>query len=204
MKTKTLQRNKKTGEYERAPLWKRFLFSKNIVLVATLFSIFLVGYGAVNIDTKPLDYKPTDIAQANTLINEDDIADIRKTARKEVITEMQYQIVDELARDCETLNRKEPDSTIIFDTNNEPSIGAWQYQRDTVVRYYKKFYHQEITRTEAIAIAIDHDKARELTRKILFEEEGAYYEGGYGNWTNCARKLNLPSRIDSINAIQPI
>jgi hypothetical protein len=122
----------------------------------------------------------------------------------EKLETLQYEVVDRLATECETKGKKEPDSTIIFDSNNEPSIGAWQYQRDTVVAYYKKFYGQEITRVEAIAIAIDHDKARELTRKILFEEEGKALEGGWGNWTNCARTLNLPMQIELLNKLSSI
>lgn len=114
----------------------------------------------------------------------------------EKLETLQYEIVDSLAADCETKGVAEPDAAIIFDSNNEPSLGAWQFQRKTVIHYYKKLYDQEINRTEAINIAIDHEKARTLTKEILFTEKD-----GWKNWLNCGKRLGLAEQITLINRL---
>lgn len=104
------------------------------------------------------------------------------------------KIVDSLAKDCETKDVKEPDAAIILDSNNQMSIGAWMWQIKSVQFYVKKFEGRDIDRVEAIRIAIDHDKAHELTKKVLFEEKD-----GWTNWLMCGKKLNLANSISIIN-----
>jgi Tfp pilus assembly major pilin PilA len=107
------------------------------------------------------------------------------------------EVVNDLARKCETQGSKEPDAVIIFDSNNQASIGSWQYQIKTVQHYVKVFEDRNINRVEAIQIAIDHDKAFALTKKILFEDSK-----GANNWLNCANKLNLHTRIEQIKKFE--
>jgi hypothetical protein len=106
----------------------------------------------------------------------------------------QDTVLDELAG-CETKGVKEPDATIILDTNAQMSIGAWQYQIKTIQHYVKQFTGNDISRVDAISLAIDHARAKELTRTILFQE------GGYSNWANCAKKLDTKTKVEIINSL---
>lgn len=106
-------------------------------------------------------------------------------------------IVDDLAAKCETRDVKEPDAAIILDSNAQMSIGAWMFQIKTVQLYVKKFEGREIDRVEAIRIAVDHDAARALAKRIIFEEAGGIY-----NWRNCADRLNLVPQIEVIKKLE--
>ncbi|WP_457635811.1 hypothetical protein [Persephonella sp.] len=114
----------------------------------------------------------------------------------EKIKKLQNEILDELSVGCETKGVKEPDATIILDTNNKMSIGRYQWQIASVQYYYKKIYGKDINRVEAIQIAIDKEKATELTRDVLFTEQE-----GYKNWWTCSQRLNLKDRINLINKL---
>jgi hypothetical protein len=102
-----------------------------------------------------------------------------------------YQI-----KDCETSNFKEDDGVIVFDTNKKASIGLWQFQIDTVIYYYKKLYSKDITRKEAILIALDEERSAELTERIIFETEG-----GYKNWAICSDKKKVVSQLAIIKKV---
>lgn len=106
-------------------------------------------------------------------------------------------LVESLAKQCETKTATDPDAAIIFDSNNEPSIGAFQYQRKTVIHYYKVLYGKDISRVEAIQIAIDHKRAADLTTDILFKTEE-----GWRNWFNCAHTLDLPVQIQLLKKLE--
>ena len=112
------------------------------------------------------------------------------------ITELQDAILDDLSLNCETKGIKEPDGAIILDVNGQMSIGRYMYQIKTVQLFVKHFHQRDISRAEAIAIAIDPVQSTELTRKILFE-----YENGARNWYNCTNKLNLNQQINLINKL---
>ena len=54
---------------------------------------------------------------------------------KAKIETLKNDLVNDLAVKCETKGAKDPDGVIIFDSNNEASIGAYQFQRKTVIYY---------------------------------------------------------------------
>lgn len=112
------------------------------------------------------------------------------------IEDLKDDVVNRLAA-CETKGVKEPDAAIIFDSNNQASIGAWQYQIKTVQHFVKKFEQRDITRVEAIKIAIDHEKAHALTKRVLFEIQS----GASDNWYNCEKKLGLEREIAVIKKL---
>lgn len=114
----------------------------------------------------------------------------------EKVENLKDKITDDLGQ-CETRGVAEPDAAIILDSNNEMSIGNYMFQIKTIQHYVKKFESRNITRVDAISIAINHDKAKELTKKILFTEKD-----GHKNWLNCATKLGLGGKISLINSIQ--
>jgi hypothetical protein len=119
---------------------------------------------------------------------------------EENIKKEKKAILDDLSIGCETKGIKDPNGTIIFDSNNEASIGAFQYQRKTVIYYVKVFENRVITNSEAIAIAIDPIKARTLAEKILFLDEGK----SEGNWYTCAKKMNIEQRVKDIKKFESI
>lgn len=112
------------------------------------------------------------------------------------------RVVDDLAK-CETLNVKNPDDFVKQDGHQTkklqdkdiPSYGAWQYKISTVQTYYKKLYGEDLSNLEAITVAMTHDRAHELTKRILFEENAA------SNWYNCNNKLGLDQQIKLINSL---
>lgn len=107
------------------------------------------------------------------------------------------ELVESLAKQCETKSAAEPDATIILDTNNQMSIGAFQYQIKTVQQYEKQLYGKDISRVEAIKIAINHQEAAALTTDILFK-----VPGGWKNWLTCASNLDLPVQIDLLKKLE--
>ncbi len=112
------------------------------------------------------------------------------------ISSSKDELVESLGKQCETKGSVEPDAIIILDTNNKMSIGSFQFQITTVQHYMKVLHQKEISRVEAIQIAIDHKKAAALAKEILFE-----VKGGYGNWATCAAKLDLPVQIALLNKL---
>jgi hypothetical protein len=171
------------GRYA-SPRWHKFILKCVIVGI-----IAWIGIGAyLDRSNKPVVYT----APALTPI----VKAIEKIDYEARVKKVKHELVNDLAEKCESRGAKDPDGIIIFDSNNEASIGAWQYQRKTVMHYIKKFEGRDITAHEAIAIAIDHEKAFALTEKILFTEQD-----GWKNWFNCGNKLGLAARIALINEI---
>lgn len=154
--------------------------------VTLAFLIFWLGQSVA-------ESKETIIKQ--TVEVEKDVTAEVKKAIAEKVKGLQDEVLADLAH-CESGGIEEPDATIILDVNGRMSIGRFQWQRESVMHYFKKLYDEEISRVEAIKIAIDQERATELTRTVLFTEEG-----GWTNWRNCGNKLGIASRIDLINRI---
>lgn len=112
------------------------------------------------------------------------------------IADLKADILNRLKK-CESSNLDASDAPIILDSNNEISIGLFMFQRDTVIYYVKQLEKRDITRQEAVRIAIDDVKARELAGRILFETKD-----GWRNWYNCGKKLGLATEIEVIKKVQ--
>ncbi len=125
--------------------------------------------------------------------------------------------VVEAVHACEKINYTENDGLVTYDPTDvlhaknmvlfnagkkhfvnkgEFSFGTYQYKQTTVIYYYKTLYNKVITGKEAILIALDDEKAGQLTQDILFKTKD-----GWTNWKNCSNSLNL---MDMINAIKKI
>lgn len=115
---------------------------------------------------------------------------------KNKITALQDQVLEELSLGCESKGAREPDALIIFDSNEKASIGRFQYQIATVQHFVHYFTGEHITRHEAITIAMDKDRATELTRRVLFETEL-----GWENWWICSNRLDIPAKLDMIKKV---
>jgi len=77
------------------------------------------------------------------------------------------------------------------------SFGKYQFKVCTVTGYYKKLYKQDITRKEAVLIALDETKAEKLARDIIFTQSG-----GINNWYNTANKYNLREQLAIIKTLE--
>lgn len=112
------------------------------------------------------------------------------------VESLKEQIVNDIAA-CETKGVKEPDATILLDSNSQMSLGSWQWQIKSIQHYVKLFEGRAISRVEAINIATDHQKAKDLTTKVLFGEKD-----GWKNWYTCGVKLDVGTKIDLISALE--
>ena len=134
-----------------------------------------------------------------TVYSKDEIAieQVGKEALAEKVEELQNKILKDLSLACETKGVHEPDAAIIFDSNAQASIGRFQWQIKSVQHYVKVLYKKDITRLEAIKIAIDEDAATELTRDVLFGTKD-----GASNWITCSKKFDLRAKIELLNQIK--
>lgn len=97
---------------------------------------------------------------------------------------------------CESAGKSEDAGLIVFDSNSQASIGQLQFQIKTVQHFEKELHNRDISRKEAVLIALDTDQARALATEIIFE-----IDGGIWNWTNCANKHNLAPEIAVIKKL---
>lgn len=111
------------------------------------------------------------------------------------IESLKGAVLDDL-KSCESSDVEESIGIIKFDSNSVASIGSYQFQVKTVIGYYKSLYNTEITGKEAILIALEDSKARELAKDIIFKENG-----GIENWKTCANRKDLRSKIGVIKML---
>lgn len=132
-------------------------------------------------------------------------APVNYTAEAKVVTidnltvkidELKHNVVTGIQH-CESQGHDEDEGIIIFDTNNKASVGTLQFQKSTVVSYYKKFYGKDITPKNAVIIALDNQQAEQLAYDIVFKEKD-----GWKNWYNCGRKTNVEGQLAIINNLE--
>ena len=71
----------------------------------------------------------------------------------------------------------------LLDTNNRYSLGLYHFQAHTVKDMYKRYYKQNITITEAVAIAQDDELATKLAHDAIF------VKGEKWHWHNSMIKM---------------
>ena len=111
------------------------------------------------------------------------------------IEELKADVVERL-KQCESTDATEDDAVINPHDGGSPSFGLLQFKLDTVQRYVKKFDGKDLTRYEALLLAMDEERSRELAERVIFDEIGGVF-----NWENCARKENLAPRIEVIREL---
>ena len=72
-----------------------------------------------------------------------------------------------------------------------PSFGTYQFKVTTVQHYLKLKTGETLTVPEAVAIAFDGEKARELASFVIFETE----KGVASDWFHCER---IAGGLDSL------
>lgn len=111
------------------------------------------------------------------------------------IEELKDEVLDTLKK-CESSEATEDDAIIIMDTNKKLSYGLYQFQRTTVQHYSKTLMGQELTNKQAVEVALDGERSRELTSQILFRTDK-----GYRNWLNCSKRHGLKDKIALIKKL---
>lgn len=106
---------------------------------------------------------------------------------------MKDDIINQLAK-CESGGKSETDGITVLDTNGVGSYGALQWQKRSVMHYYKQMTGTEINGRDAIIYAMTPDKARTLAKYVIFDTAA----GVENDWVNCNIKLGLQKQIDLI------
>lgn len=107
------------------------------------------------------------------------------------------EVIAELEK-CESGGRKEEDGIVILDSNNRGSYGVLQWQRNSVIHYYKMMTGKDINGRDAIILALQGDKARELAKYVIFETNN----GVEKDWVNCNLYKNLQYKVDTIKKLE--
>lgn len=176
--------------YPHATKWQVFKWKVRKVIRRVCITVFafsvLTLAGAVGSKYFPeVVYQ----AQAERIVEQDNFTP--------KIDELKNKVVEDL-RSCESAGHEEDDGIIIFDSNSKASIGTLQFQKNTVIHYYKVLYGQDITPKEAVLIALDNQKSGQLAKDIIFNTKNMAGK----DWYNCTKRLNLDSQVLMIKKLE--
>lgn len=107
------------------------------------------------------------------------------------------KVLDELAK-CESGGIKEEDGITILDSNNVGSYGPFQFQRKTVMHYYKQMTGEKINGRDAIILALKREEAQKLAKYIIFQTKAGVAQ----DWVNCSRIHGLQAKVDLLKSIE--
>lgn len=130
---------------------------------------------------------------------------------KAKIEKLKDGIVTDLMK-CEGQSYKESDALITYDPtkamkNAEPTVknlkkvlsfGLFQFKVGTVIFYEKMRSGSILDQQEAIKIALDTEKARDLAKYVGFETKAKFSS----DWVNCSAKYKLDERVDLIHQME--
>lgn len=134
-------------------------------------------------------------AASNEVMATNNVTVVDKMPEK--IEALKMDVIQKVS-DCERAGHSEDDGIIIFDSNAKASIGVLQFQKATVISYYKRLYGKDISGKDAVMIALDKDKAFALAKDIIFTTKN----GVAADWVNCSRKHNLQAQVDLIKTLE--
>lgn len=112
------------------------------------------------------------------------------------IEEMKWEVVDAIER-CESGGYEEDDAVIVFDSNTKASIGTMQWQVPSVQDQVRKLEGRDITRKEAVLLALDREEARNLAYRTIWEEVGGVFR-----WQNCAYRTGVIPTIEMVRTLE--
>ena len=200
LKTKKMnlfKRNRSTeGTYSLG--WRFHLKTVGIILLGIPLAA-LGSYAAtkeLKIDEQIISWL-TPVVEAEYSYQAPNIESMPGATFEQKLNALKDELVNDLAAKCESKNVKDPEGLIVFDSNAKASLGPWQWQVASVQHVVKQLDGIAISQREAIEIAIDYDRAGELTKRTLFE-----IKDGHRHWLNCSNKLGLSSQIELIKRIE--
>ncbi len=112
------------------------------------------------------------------------------------INQLKGALLDDL-RSCESGGAPESAGLIVFDSNKQASIGSYQFQIKTIQSYSSSLRGQDLTRKEAILLALDDEEARQLAKEIIFGTDKALE-----NWHNCSIRKGLYNKLETIKLLE--
>lgn len=156
----------------------KFTARKIMTLAAISLTVFIVSGVAF------LTGHYTQTAQAEA------VAGDTLTAKVE---QLQTDIVEQIAQ-LESSNVDTKDALIIPDDNkrgtlprkDKVSIGCMQFKISTVQMYAKQLQQKDLTNYDAVLLALDCPKSKELAKAIIFQTTG-----GLWNWSVATKEMGL-------------
>lgn len=135
---------------------------------------------------------------------------IYEVKEKEVVLDNLASKIDQLKGelikdiyDNERAGRTEEDALITWDPNPNhksveiASIGSCQWKIPTLQESYLKHYSITLTRKEAVLLALDDEKCKEVMTKVIFNEEN-----GWRKWFNSGVKVKASERLAIIKSLE--
>lgn len=176
--------------YPHATRFQVFKYKLAKIVRKAVIASFILGaiYGAYNAGMASTD--PV-IVEATKEV------DVSDTRFKVKIQNLKEGVANQLMK-CESAGHSENDGIVIFDSNAKPSIGQFQFQKNTVIHFYKTLYGKTITQKEAVLIALDTEKAKALAIDVMFKTPNKAGK----DWIVCNRKNNLDAQIDIIKKLE--
>lgn len=119
------------------------------------------------------------------------------------ISELENKLVEDIFIK-ESGGNTEDDALITFDPNpkdsriEKASVGGCQFKIPTMQEQYIKYYGVQLTRKEAVMIALDDMKCKEVMHKTIFAEQY-----GWQKWyTTCTQKIDCKARLAVISELK--
>lgn len=175
--------------YPYATKWQVFKFRvrkffRKVFLVLGLIALIVAAFQIGRVK-----FPSTEIVYENKTVLVDNLGTKVEELKKDLVNEL---------RQCESSGATEEDGIIVFDSNSKASIGLLQWQKASVIHYYKVLYGKEITGKEAVMVALDYEKASQLALDVMFKTNNKAGK----DWFNCNKKLGLDQKIDWIKKLQ--
>jgi len=124
------------------------------------------------------------------------VIDVSERLFKDRVEVLKNNIIDTLAQ-CENKGYTADGIQMILDTNHKASIGPLMFQVDTVIHYHKLRTNEKLTKKDAIILALDESRAKDLAKYVLFETPNMAGK----DWVNCNKKYGLDEQIKIIKKI---
>lgn len=191
MKYRDIRGRFKSGRIQRALDKTRDFLWTYAVVWPTLTIFFLIGLANLLLaipEGSPVTYHAPQTQAAEVKV-------IKVNTLADKIDELKEDVLDTLKK-CESGTATEDSAVINPMDGGSPSFGLYQFKIKTVQHYVQKFESRDITRLEALYIAMDGESSRALAKTVIFDEIG-----GLWNWKNCTEKHGLANQITLIRKL---
>jgi hypothetical protein len=178
------------GKFAKFWTLRRKLAAAGIILCA---SIALVGKVAEEVVIDPWLANTVTAAGTPKVF----AAEMKETREMVDIDAAKEKVIDMLEK-CESGGKNEEDGIVVLDTNNVGSYGVVQWQRKSVMHYHHKRTGEKLNGRDAILLALDRERARDLAKWVIFDTDA----GVATDWVNCSRMHGLQTRVDLIKELQ--
>jgi len=188
-----MQLRNKVGQFTKSLMWGFELTPARKVSGSMVLGISLIVGGGMFWEA----LGPTVLVASN--VYADEIIQMPPTTDRleEKVRQLKDEVLDSLAK-CESGGRDNESGIIVWDTNNKPSLGKFQFQVATVQHYVEKRDGTKISGREAILLALDETEARKLAEWVIFDSG----KGSASDWVICTRKGNLAEKQAIIKSLE--